>query len=446
MQHDEAAMTTCTRAAILCAALLVSAPAVAMEPNVPCRNPVVFPGADVNVIVLPFTYAPGAGTEGPALVNRLTGLVQFDVLLSIAKYGSVGVIQLIGDPQRDECTSDAVMQKVLGTRPGAREVAKPGKALVFLWGRIFTDAGRIYLQSYVRFLRVGRPEMIELKAGQELLRGPLSAQSFAFPARQFTQEDLTRISAQYLAAVRTHTSPEGPESGALPDDMPIPYAVTEIRGDWMRLEAFRGEGPSGWVRARTSTEGWSLRQHMPELGFVEGLSGFLVSRVRQDSGMNAGVAMRVGEAALRDYLRTEDESRSSVPAESMALARAVPRQMLGIAAEQRGDTGAAVREFGAAATHMPYAGTAVNLDVIARVHAAFSGQPGREDTRVQASRLMAAAAADPSNRVIMGNLASIYTLLVHGAPAGTATWAPLTGDERSDLEKQATELRRLATR
>jgi hypothetical protein len=35
---------------------------------------------------------------------------------------------------------------------------------------------------------------------------------------------------------------------------------------------------------------------------------------------------------------------------------------------------------------------------------------------------------------------------VHGAPAGTATWAPLTGDERSNLEKQATELRRLATR
>jgi len=416
-----------------------------MEPNVPCRQPVVFPAADVNVIVLPYTYAPDASTDSPALVQRLTGLVQFDVLLSIAKYGSIGVVQLIGDPRRDECTSDIVLQKILGTRPGAREVARPGKGLVLVWGRIFTEAGRIYLQSYIRFLRVGQPERIELKTLTEVLQGGLSSQSFAFPARQFTQENLARISTEYLAAVRTHGSPDGPETGTLPDDVPIPYAVAEIRGDWMRLEAFHGEGPSGWIKARTSSEKWSLRRHMPELGFVEGVSGFLAARVRQAAGASSGEILRAAEVALREYLRTEGQAGGDATGEPTLLARAVPRQVLGMAAEQRGDRNKAIGEFAAAAAYVPYVGSAVNLDVISRVDAAFSGGPAREDPRLQASRLMAAVAAEPSNRAFVGNLASIYTLLVKTAPpSGPITWAPLTAEERTDFEQQASELRRLS--
>ena len=356
-------------------------------------------------------------------------------------------MQLIGDPRRDESTSDIVLQKILGTRPGAREVAQPGKGLVLGVGP-HLHRGRAHLPSELRPLSAGWPtERIELKTLTEVLQGELSSQSFAFPARQFTQENLARISTEYLAAVRTHSSPDGPETGRLPDDVPIPYAVVEIRGDWMRLEAFHGEGPSGWIKARTSTEEWSLRRHMPELGFVEGVSGFLASRVRQAAGTSSGEMLRAAEVALRGTsapktrrAATRPTSRPCWRARFRARCSGWPPNSAAIATRRLANS-----RPPPPTCRMP--DSAVNLDVISRVDAAFSGGPTREDPRLQASRLMAAVAAEPSNRAFVGNLASIYTLLVKTQPpSGPITWAPLTPEERTDFDQQASELRRLAAR
>src|ERR1017187_332778 len=54
-----------------------------------CRFPMVFGGAAVNVVVLPYTYA-GDSHSLAGTGNRLSLLVKLDVLSHILEYGSVG--------------------------------------------------------------------------------------------------------------------------------------------------------------------------------------------------------------------------------------------------------------------------------------------------------------------------------------------------------------------
>jgi hypothetical protein len=77
--------------ACLAAVLTVGVPgtAEAGAQNIPCRRPFIFQGAAVNVVVLPYESATAlAGAAG--IGERLAGLMQLEVLRSIAKFGSVG--------------------------------------------------------------------------------------------------------------------------------------------------------------------------------------------------------------------------------------------------------------------------------------------------------------------------------------------------------------------
>ena len=58
------------------------------------------------------------------------------VVLSIAKFGSIGVTQLVGDAQ-EECTPEIVLDKLLGKQGGALDTMLPISGLILIWGRIF---------------------------------------------------------------------------------------------------------------------------------------------------------------------------------------------------------------------------------------------------------------------------------------------------------------------
>ena len=90
------------RALLVLTLVVVPARAWAIEIAVPCATPSVFAGAAVNVVVLP--YSMPASLRGSGAVGaQLGALVQLETVLSIAKFGSIGVTQLVGDA-RDECT------------------------------------------------------------------------------------------------------------------------------------------------------------------------------------------------------------------------------------------------------------------------------------------------------------------------------------------------------
>ena len=136
--------------------------------NIPCRRPFVFQGAAVNVVVLPYQSAPEL-TAGSGIGERLPALVQLEVLRSIAKFGSVGAVHMVGPPS--ECEPDLVVAKLLGKVPGAATTLGKGQGLVVVWGRFFTEGGVVFVQTFCRLLRVGVDETLDLRCGRAAFLG-----------------------------------------------------------------------------------------------------------------------------------------------------------------------------------------------------------------------------------------------------------------------------------
>ena len=283
-----------------------AAPAEGGVQNIPCRRPFVFRNASVNVVVLPY-LAPKELTTDATLGTHLAGLVQLEVLRSIAKFGSVGAVQMVGPA--DECDPDLVVAKLLGSAPGAETTLGKGQGLVLVWGRFFSRDGTLFVQTYCRFLRAGVAETVDLVAAGQHFSGQLSAQAFACAPRRVTIEDLKGFEQQFRRSTILRAEPREDASGTPMPPEPLPYWISDTRGDWMRIASQRGLG--GWIRLGSARDAWSLARWLPELLYVEGIVGYLRFRA-------AGQQAR---GALPNETKPADASGSRVAAQSWGPAR-----------------------------------------------------------------------------------------------------------------------------
>lgn len=74
---------------------LYPAKAIAMMMGWPCDEPQIFPGAAVNVVVLPYDTSLEKGMGLSALGNQLSLLIQEHLLYDALQHKSIGVIQLV---------------------------------------------------------------------------------------------------------------------------------------------------------------------------------------------------------------------------------------------------------------------------------------------------------------------------------------------------------------
>ena len=168
-------------------ALPSSAHAIAF--SAPCDAPYVFSNAAVNVVVLPYSQPAAFKETLTKSGEQLAALVQLESMLAIAKYGSIGLVQLVGDP-REGCTPDEVLPKLLGQKDGAMEALRPGGGLVLVWGRIYESGADLFVQSFIRFVRRGVNETIDIPVANRTLRGQLTSQAFACTPRRIAVRDL----------------------------------------------------------------------------------------------------------------------------------------------------------------------------------------------------------------------------------------------------------------
>jgi hypothetical protein len=434
-------------------ALLASSRAFAVMVRAPCDTPFVFPEAALNVIVLPYSQPASLGNTTPEVGQQLGALVQFESLLGIAKFGSVGLIQIVGDPQ-EGCTPETVLQKLLGLQGGADAMLQPGHALIMVWGRIFESGSDLYLQSYIQFLRRDEAESIEIPVEGRALSGRLSSQSLACAPRKISLDDLDRIGEQYVSSSLLRTAPDFdadfvqiPETGG-----PYSFWITEVRGDWVQLAPMDADNDAlqrGWVLARPETNTLSLRRRMPELALVEGIAGYLSARVG-----SAPRALEAADAALAQYLEGWRNDallpEQDTAASSMALAVAIPEQLRGFIAVLRSAGAApnlaATRDhFQRAAALMPYSGSARNLAAMAGVALAVRDrQPDRPPRRF-VDELISAVGNDPENSDALANLAVVYDLVLGPPPAAPAQWS-LPSAERETLTRDSDAVRALLSR
>jgi hypothetical protein len=447
------------------AMVCVPAPAGAAVQDVPCARPFVFPGAAVNVVVLPYTVPPGLPRVSTDTGRKLAALVQLEALLSIAKYGSAGAVQLVGTPE-EGCTPEVVLRKLLGLQGGARQELRPGGALVLVWGRVYQSGEDIYLQSYVQFLRRDTPETVEVRLGESAFRGRVSSQAFACAPRRMAVADLTRVEEQYLKVRRVHDEPdESSRATPVSSDRPFGYWITSIRGEWMEIVPFPASGGGavpnaesnikrGWVRARADNPDFSLRRLMPELGFIEGAGAYLRWRV-QAAGTNGApdLALTLGDRAIRGYI--DDWAKGAVmpsAAESgTSLAISAPLQLRAMIALLRREASAddlrdARTALQRALRLTPHSADARNLDVLLQLRLAFSGGDPDADPLSLADKLVDALGADPENADVVANLAAVYDLALAPSPNAPSKWKGLSESARATIQQRREEVGPLLAR
>ena len=413
--------------------------------NIPCRRPFVFQAAAVNVVVLPYQSAPGLTSAGD-LGEHLAGLLQLEVLRAIAKFGSVGAVQMVGSDA--DCDPALVVSKRLGRTPGAAATVRKGNGLVVVWGRFYREGGNVFVQTFCRFLRSGVTETLEITAAGRPFAGQISGQAFACAPRKVTVADLANFEQQFRRSTIVRQTPEETAGGSPMSQAPLPYWISDTQGDWMKIAS--QDGPSGWIRLSGRDDSWSLVRWLPELTYIEGMVGYLRTRIAaQQAGVVRAEWLDYSTRALSDYDSAAQMPTGNggppAPGWRTALSAAVQMQLRGIMAATRPRAGtedyaAALQLFERAAALLPQDGSARNLAAMMQLSIALnSRQPGASPMRA-ADSLLQALSADPGNTLLLANLENAYEVLL--APQGSGA-AALTDDERRAVTERLATIKKI---
>lgn len=410
----------------LCAASLAHAGA----PHMDCSAPFVFPGSDVNVVVLPYAYA-GASQRLNETGRRISLLIQEDTLLNILGYGSVASVQLEPSPGREEeCQPGIVLRKLLGRQPNLAEV-RSGKGLVLVWGLIYEESGEIYLKTYASAIQRDVRSSIELKFGKFNFNVSPSAHVIGFPPRQVSRKQLDEIESAYASADRMFSEPRVDASS-----QPLPrrncptcppgdsqgYYVEDRRGDWVHIRLFDAQGgmQSGWIRAGAALGPSSLDTFIPELYFVRGSVGYLLSRINPGSPS----VVHDRELATGDLLRylKSDERLQSESASAVALELCGIMQILGDGSPA--SWAKAIDYFERARSLVPDNPEARNVMAVGHIYQDWLSGKWLDRSRDRAQELIDATLLRPGDPVPLQNLTSYYQLLLPKAQTGNPPSLP----------------------
>jgi hypothetical protein len=393
-------------AAALLAFACLLAPAAVGGMMAACEEPQVFPDAAVNAVILPYRYTgarPDARLSEAA--RALSRMLQQEVLFSMLKYDSVGATELVRMSSRP-CNPNEVLQRVR---------MRPGHGIALLWGRIYEEGNDLFVQSYIRFLRKDASETVDvtIPGGEALplqLRAAMPTEGVALAPRRLATSDVAAIEARLskVLVLRGEPRDDAPGRPLTFSTEPLAYTVLQAQGDWMMIRSITGD--KGWVRARTDDDAWALRRFLPELGYFDGVVGFLRLRAA-GTQRPLGSPQRVRaygwmERAFEGYERAvgPDTALSAI-----AMARAMKATVLwndaalGAPAERRSRAAAL---FADAANAKP---DSSDLQMLAAVTQAAVREAQPREAVMELDRgLLAAAALNPRNQQAFANLQRVY--------------------------------------
>ena len=389
----------------------------------PCSHPVVFAGAAVNVVVLPYSADQVSLDFGKA-GRQLALLLQLDSLFVLGKYGSLGTAYLTAEPF-SKCEEERVEAQLLAG--GGEGRIASGRALVVLWGRIYEEGGDVYLQSYLRFLRRDRADSVELpvsgsRAGSGrkvppprapfIFIGRSPSQQVAFPPRRLGREDLNAIEEQFKKAAQLYREPqESAAAGQLPIDAngTLAYSVDEVRDGWLHVASGSLDSPR-WLRARIDPVQWPLHRKMPELDFLDAVTGYLQARIAAESADRPG-----GQAALGEWMRRVDEALgryADAAGSASPLVTGLGNVLAGNLRLLYGQPESALPYYHRAAQEIPYSADARNLEILPQL----VRRQQRNGLPLEGG-LLDALALEPGNADVVRNLKTFYELELADPPS-----------------------------
>jgi hypothetical protein len=400
--------------------LILSAYGGAMAP---CETPRVFSGAAVNALILPYRYTgPKRFYPLSETGDKLSRILQLEVLFSMLKHGDVGSTVLMGKPGK--CNVKSVLKKLMGHPIGYPGELLPGRALVILSGRIFEDGDDIYLQSYLQFFRRGEIESIriELKGpgGQHIeFTGHLPENEITFNPRLISHEDIQSIQNEFIQSTIIRPNPDLSSDGTSLAEWPawsrFSYWVTDVDNNWIHIQS-QIDKTHGWVRARIDPWSWPLRRKMPELAFVDAVVGYLryqVGHHEKDVEPAHPNTIQMIDDALKAYKEYAGSRLAQLP-------MAVGNSMLGMIkissaqteAERNKAMESVIPLFVRARKLVPYSADVRNLEAISRIYIDTRKKLEKENSLKIVKKLLDAIAVEPDNESVLVNLTHLYKYFV----------------------------------
>ena len=398
-------------AALLAAALAApGAGRAAMQAG--CDQPSAFAGP-VQVFVVQYGFEPDPAEwelndRLRETARRLSYLIQRDVLANDS-FGSLAVI-LLHENDPGACRAAEVQARLLEFGS-----LRPGQAMALIWGRIFLEEDDVYVQSYLRFLRVNPREpryveerfTISLAEPAQRLEGGLPTQSVAFAPRKLRASDLDRIDAAWQDASLLREAPrdDAPGQPLPPPEAALAYYVHEMRPDgWLGIELQFGE--RGWLKADPEVRR-ALRELMPELDYVEAVIGYLSYRQAKDGrGFPTDAApwmLRRVEDRFASFARSDPDPASN--------ARVLGATLVGVLrtfASARNEA-SGLELLQEALRAQPEDGALRNLVAMAHLVECCAGRDATGISLEQAPKmLLAGLAVDPNNQDLLANLEATY--------------------------------------
>ena len=405
----------------------------------PCDTPGVFGGAAANVVLIPYTYtsAQRSTTLSRAAAN-LSLLIQLDIL-SAARYGSLGVTRLRGDP--GQCRPGEIIERLRNGEVSAEHGRlQTGGGVSVLWGRFFEAGDTLYVQSYLSFFRHDANESIELlldtPAGNLEFEARLPAYRIAFQPRSVQVSDLEDINRFFseTSTIRQQPDPSAPLVRPEPFDVEnFAYGVRSAGEGWLRLIPY-GDVPEGYVRLGGKTSQF-LKQLLPELALLDAVIGYLTYRAANENpetfGSTAAGIPELLERSSRDY-RELVKPREEKLAVSLAHALPAAIQLLDVVYQRTEPAWAADRvrdHLDRAVVLLPDNADLLNLYAISRIVLCCTTITGTGPTKGIEEALQRAMVVNPTHSQVLSTLKSFYRLLLESSGKS----GPLTRDE---LEKR----------
>jgi len=377
--------------------------------HVDCLNPIAYPAAAINVVFLPFELASDAAGKKAGYFAELSLLMQLDTLLHLLPYGSVAAVQL--DPpsyNSGGCNAEEVTRRLF-----ERGQIMTNRGLIIVSGILYQEGNDYYVKTFATYQRRGASEQIKFPLeGLALFANP-SRQNVSFESRHLTRDQLHQLEEAYQKAnvIRPEPSLDAPGT-----PLPSPfakcsngkcaaanprYSVVEQRGQWFRIEWFSSDydGHGGWILAGAELGTEHLENFMPELYFIQGLAGYVVSRMQAQNPSESLQTLQTLSEQFASYIDREKEDD-----ETEALAYEL--RGIATAALQQSDSG--VADFNKAVPLDPSSADLRNLLACAQIWNAWRKKSSAIDGKAVIKGFHSALALSGEKHPAATNLSVFY--------------------------------------
>ena len=331
----------------------------------------------------------------------------------------------------------------------------PGNGLILIWGRIFQSGQDLFLQTYIRFVRHGVEESIDVAVGDRTLKGSLSTQAFACAPRKIAIRDIEDIERQFAASRLLHAEPRVISGSEDSRNRGFSYWMTDVRGDWVKLESMDRGSNKKFERMDTGAcGGCAVVAARADAGAVlrRGRCG-VFERARRRR-----IADRRRRARCRTPIRRSPATRrpgASTPSSAATRRRAERRSPSPYLASWRVHRAAARTspeaiteartQFDRAAALVPQSSAARHLAAMASVAHAYRQPSADQSPQRFIEELRALLGTDPDNAYMLRNLMAVYDLVLAPTASAPSSWA-LSAADREQLTKQRESLKGLLKR